>query len=737
MAGRGKDKDNEEGVGTLAQLLDVRREVSLNGGPSATSHAYESEDDGVDPVYVAPGDSGFEPPDIPAGGAIGALIAAVVATFKRYGLIAAGISLFLSVPIVLILPSKFSPTYKAEAVLEVDPVKPRVLYTGEEWRATSIHAYFNDYSRTVTHLAVEKRVIQRAVRHLQRRGVPWAPDGMLESERVNHLRSRIKPTLMRETHLLLMAFEGSNRRVVAPVINTVSRAFLREYTHETKVKNLHSYRLLMRERRRLSRELQETYEGLDVLTPLIGGADLDSRQHIVYERFLTLDDAATKQFLRRAEVEGNLVAAREQAQRLLGPLPEGDIQAAVAADTVYRDVRLTFGRVLSEHKGTTAGLTEDHPLRRKAQQKIEVARTDMKRIAEQVQERVRARLRAEKNADARRILAEAEEAYDAVVHSERIMTGGLDDARQTLKEHGRAMFEGSKLRSASARLLDSIDTVDRRIEELRIETRAPIRISMRTPAFTPGHPVSDKGKLMGVVAGAAIWMLSFGIVLVSSKLLPRVYHPYDLESKEIRVLAQTDWPRGARAAASMFQGLERVLAPRPLQLLFVPASAADAEATETAADTLLRYTGPGFRAFHLKLAGEPEGIDRPRDPDTGFPQGERTQRGAVRLGPVAPAENLDLVLTSADFRRRFSMKSALYDVRIVTTPPLNGRIIDWPFFRQGYKVIVVATKGVTKGGRVSTTANAVRNGGGEILGGIIVESNPAQKRRRWQFGSKT
>jgi hypothetical protein len=64
-------------------------------------------------------------------------------------------------------------------------------------------------------------------------------------------------------------------------------------------------------------------------------------------------------------------------------------------------------------------------------------------------------------------------------------------AQQDLANFGRAMIEGASLRKDAQRLLENLGAIDRRVEQIRIESRAPARVREHSEAVAPSQPSRD------------------------------------------------------------------------------------------------------------------------------------------------------------------------------------------------------------------------------------------------------
>jgi len=622
---------------------------------------------------------------------------------------------------------KLRPTYRAEAVLKVSPLVPRLLHTGEEWRASSISGYYSDYVRTLTQLASERSVMEDAVARLDARGADWLPAGVAPSESSNHLRARIDVKLVRDTHLLTIGLDDGRPEVVAPVVEAVTESFLARLAAEDAVDSDSKMHALVQDRDRLKGALAETHARLDGLSSRLGSAILDERQNIFYQRLGVLDEGLTKLFVRRVEAEAALTGAKARALELAAPVPDSLVERLVEEDVAVRDARVLDVRQARELEAATHACAPGHPLRIEAEGRRARARVELAALEAGVRARARARLVEERAEEARQIVAAAERDAQGARSSEGVMEGVLGTARENLVDYGRAMFEGSQLRAESDRLLQSIAGIDRRIEELRIEARAPCRVTVRSAAVTPAKPSRDRRSMALPAALGAALVAGAAAALALARLRPVLLSPEDAASAGVLVLASPEDAGDPLAAADALLRLEADAEGAPLAIVVAPADSGPAAAAAAArfAEALVDVAGARQNALLVRLTGAtaaapgaPAGLAAP-------PVRAETERGrTTRWGPLAGAQALPSVVATSAFRVRFDGLAAGADARIVATPSPLVSAVSWPFLAQGYRAVLVAAAGESLLPQVGAGMEAVRRARGR-LAGLVVTGAPS------------
>ncbi|MFT7617590.1 MAG: capsular polysaccharide biosynthesis protein [Planctomycetota bacterium] len=429
---------------------------------------------------------------------------------RHHWLIFVVVSLCLAFVGTWAVAKKFKPSYRAETKLHVAALAPRVLFANEEWHKESIVGFYDDFVRTISQQAKSERVLIGAIQILREEEVHWIPSTVLANEVVAHLRARLQVARIRDTYLLSISMDDSTMAWPAPIANAVGRSLLDELRRLEVSEGQRLMKALQDEKVSMELELTATYGQLDGLSARLGSAILDERQNIFYERIQVLEQGLTKVFVKRVAAEGALKSARGRATELLGPVPAGDLEEELCNDVRVKDVRVMARRRISQIEDQMMGLGAEHPHTNILKSRIFELGHETSVIVNLARKEIKNRIASQRTEEAKRITNQAERDLASVIESEKSMKVVLVTAKSDLVDYGRAMFEGSKLRAKSKRLLNAIDDVGTRIMAVKIEGTAPSRIRMHEEARTPTKPISDKRALMRSLA--IIIALLFGLI---------------------------------------------------------------------------------------------------------------------------------------------------------------------------------------------------------------------------------
>lgn len=476
-----------------AQLAGAAAGAAAGGGFAAP----------VEPA-PAPAQGGTQPLTQPAarpatGGPIDPM--AVLRAVRAKWYIVLFVTAFLTGALGAVVLKRIVPSYAAEALVSVEPIVPTVAYTGEEWRAQSIQGFYSDYVRTLVRLAKTPDVAAAAVAELAEDGIDWLPEGVDPVDAPAHLAARLDVRQVRDTQLISVRFEDKNSAIVGPVANAAANSLLTALDLQQNTRVSENSAALAREAERLEKELAGVNASLDALSEPLGSAMADERHNIFFERIDALQESWAKALLVAADAESEMARTRAEAERLLTAIPEGELQAMVDDDPAVRDARVMLGRLARDEESQSGHLSDVHPERMQALQRLREAADRVKKVEEDSRTRLRDRLTQERAEKAATITATSEA---RVLGSQRALDriqNELEEARNAFRDHGRAMFDATQLRAESGRIRSALDRLTSREEVLRTESNAPGRASVAAPAITPRKPASDRRKLALMASG--------------------------------------------------------------------------------------------------------------------------------------------------------------------------------------------------------------------------------------------
>jgi uncharacterized protein involved in exopolysaccharide biosynthesis len=430
--------------------------------------------------------------------------------------------------------------YKAEASVMVSPIMPRVMYMTEESRATATSSYYEEYLHTLTRLFLERRVLDDAVAKLAENKVQWAVPDL---DPIEQLRTRLTIDQVHNTQLISITARDKQPATAAALVNEVVKSFVHQLAAEESLENDAKVQTLTQEQVAKQKELAALYAQLNKLTDKLGSAALDSRQNVYFDRASSLNEPLNKAYLDRLRADADDAAAQQTIALLKRSIPAETIRKALDADPDIRDMRMLLERQNRDIAASTDALGAEHPLKIRSDEQLRSLQRRYERLVAETQDRIVKGLLRERMDDAERVAMEATTRHEAAVKVEESMRRVMDAAMVDLSDFGRAQVEAGKLKAQIERLTESVASVEKRIDQLQIEARAPGRVALRNEAEVSPDSLA-KGALLAIGGSFFAGLLgAVTLVLLVERLFPAMSRGRDLSKYGVTALSPARVPQ--------------------------------------------------------------------------------------------------------------------------------------------------------------------------------------------------
>jgi uncharacterized protein involved in exopolysaccharide biosynthesis len=448
--------------------------------------------------------------------------------------------LFLAVlvggPLSVYSLQKVTQYYKAEASVLVSPIMPRVMYMTEEARATASSSYYDEYLHTLSRMLLERHVLEEALANLKEQKVAWR-DPAVPGDPVEQLRTLLTVELVRNTSLINVSARDPQPATAAALVNEVVKSFLHQLSLEESLENDAKVRTLTQEQAAKQKELSALYAQLDKLTEKLGSAALDARQNVYYDRAASLNEPLNRAQYERLRAEADDKAAQSNLDLLKRSIPAETIRKALDADPEVRDMRILLERQSRDVVVSTGSLGAEHPLKLRGEAQIHSLQKRLDALIAETNERIISGLLRERNDDAERVAADAKVRRETSLKVEDSMRRAMDTALADLADFGKAQVEVGKLKVRIDRLTESVASVEKRIEQLQIEARAPGRVSVRNEAEVQADSI---GKTAILAVGGSSFLglfVAMSFVFLLDQAFPALSRGRDLAKYGVQALA--------------------------------------------------------------------------------------------------------------------------------------------------------------------------------------------------------
>ncbi len=408
------------------------------------------------------------------------------------------------------------PKYSAEAVLNIEPHVPRILYKTDP--SKYLHSY-EDWLRTQTDIIASHPVLDRALKSFAEAGFHWQGEDESRIAAIGRLRAKLKVVHKRETQIIVVSIDSSAPAGLDTLVNCIVDSYYIFMRDRAQSVDRFKHEFLVQERERTERDLQVAYNNLEAISRrtgvVVGNEDgLASHLQVVNELKQTVNEV----MVQRVSLQNNLNSLLEEKQRIrnmdlseFGPTEiqrnPVEIDRATSAEGKSRDLKERLFR-----------LGERHPERRMIEGELKElqARTDRGReeaIARQVELK-----RQELLGKNRLKQLDVDTGLRSHIRTEHSLRKRLRDEETRLLGYNSAVLQANTLRGEIQRLELRVAEISRRIDEVSMELVVPGRIEIISRALPPETPSRDRRALFAAFAalvtfsGVTLGFLALGFL---------------------------------------------------------------------------------------------------------------------------------------------------------------------------------------------------------------------------------
>lgn len=403
--------------------------------------------------------------------------------------------------------------YQATAVIYVAPRFANVLSDSKELEFqsfTQYQQYIKQQTRTINRYDI---LIDALERLGDRRFTLWQRPGETDREAAERLQRELQVRDVRDTYLITVSLQSENPSGLDEIVNTVVKAYLAQIRTEEIYAGEDRVEILLERRRERAARIAALAQRRAELAQTLGVTTFSEGALNPYDTLLIESKSALLEAERK-----RITAEAERAtfDATLGGEAAARALAAAASDIAAKDPGLTSLKAnlykrRSDVLEQTTGLTESHPVRRKAQRELD----DLEREVQNAS----AQLIAEKSA---LLLEERIARVRETAAVESVLRAQLREQQDQASWFASHYNEALVVTNDMERERKALDAIDDRIAFLEIEASAPGFIRISTWALPPILPVSGGrtklavifavlGGILGLVAAVAVDLLDRGI----------------------------------------------------------------------------------------------------------------------------------------------------------------------------------------------------------------------------------
>ena len=440
---------------------------------------------------------------------------------KRYGLFILVIGSFLftiSVPIVLLIRK---PNYEVKALMRVDPIIPSLITTSED---PSIINYYQDYARTQSLRMMSFDVLKKTVEKLSPdERASLFPRGMAPDQCANILSFIIKTNPLIGTHLIEITASSPKKEGLAPLVNNFMRVFLEKVRKNSEMQDNERLSFLKSKKQALVTEVSSIENQLILLTKDINTATFSEAYNlagkkteelqILYIKSLGEQIAAKTQFDEKAKLNTQIKSL--SLEPMVDEMVMKDASLNLTSSWTYQQQQ--------QMRSSTDGLTKSNPDRIYIEERMKAMQQYEKKQKNELNKSAHKILYGKRDFDLNKELIIAKTDLERTKTAQEQVTEELKKNNTEAIKTSVGIHQGESLEAALKHKRELLDRVDTRIQELEVEGKAPLRLSIESAARRPDQAEGSNVKKLFLI----FFGISFGAVA-------GVFFAYDYLDNRIR-----------------------------------------------------------------------------------------------------------------------------------------------------------------------------------------------------------
>ncbi len=411
--------------------------------------------------------------------------------------------------------------YESFALLRVVPNAPRLVFEHSDTDAVNLYETFR---RTQASLIASPAVLNRALDQPDVRVLPEVIGGL---DPVQWLAEKLRVEPIRDSEVLRVSIVRPNPAAAAALINAVTNAYVELIVQGENRDRLQKIDLLEQERRTRADELERKRKTLRQLADQVGTMDsgaLTERQRASLNRFADMQKELTRLELDTLAAKARFSLLESQAAGDEIEVPEAAIEQDLRADSRVQ----FYDQAIAEIDYQAAELRRrirsgDDPSLVQLDRRRQVLAEALEARQQEQRPEIEQRRRKSAREDLDRNLAVAKQKVDQLVEQQKVLSEVVDRERREADKIGRTSLDIKFLQDELTQVEQIFQQVVQRLDELRVEAKAPGRVTVMSKADPPRAPYQRRRQqvvacMIGVIAFAAVQFL----ILATAFWRPRI-----------------------------------------------------------------------------------------------------------------------------------------------------------------------------------------------------------------------
>ncbi|GFM34468.1 GumC family protein [Desulfovibrio subterraneus] len=412
-------------------------------------------------------------------------------------------------PLAFILSTPF---YHATGKILIERIREPFIASTE---SAPISNFYYDYAQTevqrLLHDSILTRTLESLPAHVQSR---YAPNGATPAA-VAGLRSELVVGLIPNTHIIMVQFTSAKPDGIADVVNTLMKTYLEHAEKTEENKDARRLAYLLEERNGLKQEAESLTAQLTSLASQAKTSTFVETYNIDSLRLIELQKAWVVARQHRLELENQFRESAIKAGKIRDLPTNALSDELVAGDESLWSISYWTYKTMQEMRASVDGINARNPDRRYVEQRMDAMKQYEANLKKEVSERARRIVHDKREYELNTELIIAEAAYLASQKTELALLEELHASQTEAAENARRIIKGQDISSTLTHVRDRLHSMDSRIQEIRAESKSPLRIAIEETAEQPGGPAgSNFKKLMFLCFAASFGSVGMGFLVL-------------------------------------------------------------------------------------------------------------------------------------------------------------------------------------------------------------------------------
>lgn len=417
--------------------------------------------------------------------------------------------------------------YATSGLLAIDPGKEPTL-TGRE--RETIPGNIGDYTRTLLNRMTAGDVLVDAMGRVPPDQWPSTldPDRPAEAN-IGRLFKSLKAKEVARTYLMSVEISGSSPDGLAPMLNAVLESFIAKLRRELEQQNARRLDYLRAERDQIvTRIAAERGRILDLAAAVPNKAFLHESYSVHLSKLEQIQRLYWEAEALRAQREGDYRRARADGDQLRQLSLQAYADERVADNFGINRIEQWTYEQLQSLRSTIDGLTTNNEDRTYVEMRMDAMNEYLRTYKAEVNDTTIRILREKREHDLDTGMITASNALVGASFAAETLAARLAEAKAEASSISEAIFQAADLTFTVNQLRERLTALNNRIDDVEMESKAPLRVYIDRPAGDPRRPASNTAPQLAILGLVVSFGLVAALVIGFEFLDNRIRAPSDL-----------------------------------------------------------------------------------------------------------------------------------------------------------------------------------------------------------------